>query len=438
MLHSFAITKPKGLHSERGPSTAHRWRICTGSVAKSRGIPNEAGMDAAQGTVFHEFAAICLEQDLDPYGFIGAKMTVPPHGVIEFDHEMATAMVPGLDVLRALDGPNCLMIVEEVVSLDEWVGPGEFGTTDCIIIDFDNWRIIAFDWKYGAGVPVSPEYNDQAMLYILGAWSSFIREMWENHLWASAEMNGVDFDPNDPWEESIEVQVMIEQPRAPGGGGTWITTMGEILREGGKIRRDAELTTDPDAPLVPGEKQCKFCPAARINSCEARANFILAQIGTDLDMLDKGFADGEEMEFPKAISPEARSQVLLHRAMIEQYLGQLHKEAYHDAEKGRPTPGLKLVEGRRPNREWVDPVKAEAVLKARLSDGAYKPKEIVSPAEAEKTVGAKAYKSFFAAHVRQGPPKPVLVPDFHNGERIQNFNDMFDDLETNADISNLI
>ena len=48
-------------HSERGPSTAHRWRPCPASVRLSRGLPNTAGIEAAYGTVFHEVAALCLE-----------------------------------------------------------------------------------------------------------------------------------------------------------------------------------------------------------------------------------------------------------------------------------------------------------------------------------------------------------------------------------------
>jgi len=422
MLHRFPISKKRGLHSERGPSSAHRWRVCKASVAKSRGLPNTAGIDAAMGTVFHEYAALCLEHELDPHGFIGATMEVDQHGVLTFDDEMATAMLPGLDVLRALEGPGCIMVVEQIVDLFEWIGEGEFGTADCIIIDFLNWRIIAFDWKYGAGVPVQPEMNDQAMLYILGAWTSFIRAMWLRHLQDDAEAKGQVFNDNDPWEESIEVQVMIEQPRASGGGGTWVTNMGVLLREGKRIRQDAEDTLDPDAEFTPGEKQCKFCPAARYNTCEARAEFIL-KMGTGIEYLsdlDRAFDDGDEIEFPKAISPEARSLVLMHKGMIEQYLAQLHVEAYHDAEHGRPTPGMKMIEGRHPARAWVDPVKAEAVLKARLGDDAYQPRALLSPAAAQKVVGGKVYEATIKRHVNYGNPRPILVATTEPGEPIKN------------------
>lgn len=421
MLKTFPVTRPKGEHSERGPSSAHRWRACKGSVLKSRLLSSSAGIDAAMGTVFHEFAAICLEHDLDPHGFVGAKMEVEPHGVLEFDHEMANAMLGGLDILKGLEGPDCIMVVEQIVSLEEWVGPGEFGTTDCVILDFDNWRIIAFDWKYGAGVPVSPEMNDQAILYVLGAWSTFVRDMWLERLYADAETNDTRFDEEMPWEEDIEVQIMIEQPRAKGGGGTWITSMGALLREGRRIRQDAEETLNPDAPLNPGEKQCKFCPAARHNTCEARARYLLEMARVDFDALEEDFENGDEIEFPKALSPEARSQVLMHKQMIEQYLDQLHKEAYHDAEHGRPVPGMKMIEGRHPARAWVDPHKAEAVLKGRLGDDAYEPRKVLSPAVAQKVVGTKVYEATIKRHVNYGESRPILVAETEAGEPIANF-----------------
>ena len=452
MLHSFAISPKKGLHSERGPSTAHRWRPCPGSVRKSRGIPNVAGIEAAYGTVFHEFAAHCLELGVGPYGFVGAMMTVDAHGVIEFDHEMAVNMLPGLDVLNALEGPGCIMVVEQIVDLREWVGEDEFGTTDCVIIDFENNRIIIFDWKYGAGIPVSPNYNDQAILYFLGAWSSFIRAMWLKGLYdrylevegprprqRGAPQNLAEFemDLGPSWADEIEVQVMIEQPRAPGGGGTWITDVATLLEEGEKIRRDAKRTEDFDAPVVPGEKQCKFCPAARVNSCEERAAYISSMIGADLDSLHDGFVEGEEIEFPRALTPEARSQIIIHAPMIKQYLAQLDAEAHSDAERGKPTPGLKLVEGRRPDRKWSDEAKAKAVLLRRLGDDAFKPRELVTPMGAQKLVGKAVFDAVFARQVTQGDARTILVTDFHPGETIQSFSDAYDDLQELDEPENL-
>jgi hypothetical protein len=424
-------------HSERGPSTAHRWRPCPASVIASRGIPNEAGIAAAMGTVFHEYAAICVEFGLDPQGFVGDKMYVKGFGWLTFDQEMADSMLNGLDLLWAMnDVSGAKMIVETKVNLEVWVGPGEFGTADVAIIDVTNWRIIVFDWKYGQGVPVSPDHNDQAILYALGTWSTFARQMF---LEAMAEADGWDAamraEAGAPWEDDIEVIIMIEQPRAPGGGGTWVTTMGELLAEGERIRADADASLVPGAPFVPGPKQCQFCPAARVNKCKARAEMLLAEVGQDFDGLEDDFIAGAEMEVPEArsLTPEQRTQVLLHRSMIEKFLDQLHLEAYQDAKSHRPTPGLKLVPGRNPPRKWKDPVRAELMLEHDLAHKAFT-KKLLSPTQVEGTVGKRSYQTRFAAMVDLGEAKPILVPESDKRQRLPDITSDFDDLENDDDL----
>ena len=84
-------------------------------------------------------------------------MYVEGFGHMVFDQAMADNMLNGLDYLwAASNSPGSKMIIEKRVSLEEWVGPGEFGTTDAAIVDPLRWRMIGFDWKYGQGVPVSP------------------------------------------------------------------------------------------------------------------------------------------------------------------------------------------------------------------------------------------------------------------------------------------
>lgn len=418
-------------HSERGPSTAHRWRPCPGSVRLSRGLPNTAGIEAAYGTVFHDFAADCLELGIDPQGFVGDRMLVDEeHGWIEFDQEMADSMLNGLDIVWAMaDVPGAKLIVEERVSLEDWVGEGEFGTTDAAIIDPLNWRLVVFDWKYGQGVPVSPERNDQAMLYALGTWTTFAASMFEEYLREQAHESSVIFDPNSPWEDDIEVIIMIEQPRAPGGGGTWRTTMGELLAEGQKIRRDAKRTEDPNAPFKPGVKQCQFCLAAKFNKCKARAEMVLDAAGLDFDDLDNADLTGAPLAIPeiRSLTPEQRTQVLLHRKLIEKFLEDLHTEAYQDAQAARPVPGMKLVAGRNPPRKWKDEFKAEVMLEHDFAHKAYT-KKILSPTAVEDKIGKRTYKDRYSRMVDTGEAKPILVPADDKRDPLPDITSDFDGL----------
>jgi hypothetical protein len=393
-------------HSERGPSTAHRWRVCPGSVALSRGIPNTAGFDAAEGTVFHEYAALCLEFRIDPQVFIGEKMLVPPHGMVEFNASMAGHMLNGLDILWALmDEPGSKWIIEKRVPLHNWIGPGEFGTTDFMLVNPALSKIVVWDWKYGAGVPVDPERNDQAILYFLGAWDAFGRGMFWDYL---SDLHGENWgmiESGAPWEDDILVQVMIEQPRAKGGGGTWTTNVSELLRLGEQIKRDAAKTYEPGAPLVPGEKQCKFCPAARANVCEARARYVVELLGVDFEDLDSE----APLSLPKALTPEARTKLLMARPMIDGFMQQLHGEAYDDLMSRRPCPGLKLVEGRHPPRKWRDEAKAEVLLKSRFGEKAYT-KKLLSPTAANDLLGDTEYNLRIRPMVEYGEPRPEMVP----------------------------
>lgn len=416
-------------HSERGPSTAHRWRKCKASVRKCRGLPDTAGIDAAHGTVFHYFAALCLEMGLDPQGFVGDTLYVEKFGDLVFDQAMADNMQYGLAILRAyMDEPGVFLLIEKKLHLDEWVGPGEMGTTDFTLIDVNNWRIISFDWKYGAGVPVSPEENDQAMLYVLGAWSDYGRRMFHE---AMTERHEDGQWENAPWEDDIEVTIIIEQPRVEGGGGVWKTNMGHVLSVGDQILVDAKATEDPNAEFNPGPSQCKFCAAAKFNTCEARARFLSDLAGLDFDNLEDDFAVCAEPEIPAAtaISPQQRSQILLHKDMITKFLDDLHASAYRDAEKGNPVPGMKLVAGRTPARAWKDEQKARIVLTKRFGDDA-EVRKLISPSQVEEKIGKKAFKELFSKAIKESAAKPILVPDTHKKEAIRNVLDDFDDIET--------
>jgi hypothetical protein len=363
-------------------------------------LPDDAGIEAALGTVFHEYAALCLELGLEPYVFID-KPCDTDHGTLYFDSEMADHMLSGLDYVRDIAAqPGVQMFVEVQIDISPWVGfaddgtPG-FGTSDVILIDFINRIIYVFDWKYGAGVPVDPRWNDQAILYLLGAWNSLAGEMFG-------------------WEpEGIEVRIIIEQPRAPGGGGVWPTTMVEMLAEGEKIKADAEATLDPDAPCNPGKKQCSFCKAAKANTCKSRTEYLLSVFDTKMDEVEELAEIGAKLPLPKpkALTPEQRSFILLNKDMVTKWFDDLHAEAYADAEAGRPVPGMKLVDGRSPARVWKDEAKAKFMLDAEFGEKAYT-KKYLSPTGVEDVIGKKAFKgSKFARATKVGEPAPVLVPE---------------------------
>jgi hypothetical protein len=402
-----------GIHSSLGASKAHRYRACPGSVAACRDLPDSSGEEAAQGTVFHEVAADVLQFGLNPHHFVGHEIEVEGFGFLPFTEEMAVKMQTGLDLVWAFaDAPSAKLIVEQRLDLSRWLGPDQFGTSDACVIDPQNRLIVVFDWKWGAGVPVDPCENDQAVLYALGVWDRFERDF-----------DGIEHD-------KITVKIIIEQPRAAGGGGIWDTTVEWLLLEGEKIRRDAELTRDPNAPRIPGVKQCKFCPAARFKTCREYVQFNLDMVGQKFEDLDEAFSVGAALVPPdvKALTPQQRSQILLNESMFRAFLKDLHEEALNDAIAGRDVPGMKLVDGRSPPRRWKDEEKAGVILRKKLGKAA----EIVSlksPAMIEETVGKTAFEKDFGLLVDVGKPKPVLVPEHDKRQARPNIHDKFDNLD---------
>lgn len=402
-----------GAHSRLSPSSAHRWRKCAGAPNQEAGLPDTAGIEAAEGTVFHEYAGLCLEIGLDPHVFVGAPCDTG-HGTLTFTREMADAMLYGLDYVRDwASEPGTSIYIEQRVDLSPWLGEEEFGTSDCCIVNKTKRRIIVFDWKYGAGVPVSPIWNDQGILYTLGCWNTYkLFEMFAG------------IDPAD-----IEVLIVIEQPRAQGGGGIWYTNMAVLLSEGHKIIIDAEATKDDDAAIVPGTKQCQFCRAARANTCKPRVEHTLRMFDLGLDEISEFAEIGATIPLPKlrALTPKQRSYILLNQSSITGWLGALHAEAYDDALKGRPVPDMKLVLGRSPARAWKDVEKTKPTLERAFGDKAYT-RKLLSPAQVEEAVGKKAYGERFDKHVAKGDPKPELVPATDRRDSIPDAGSKFDAL----------
>jgi hypothetical protein len=379
-------------HSHLGPSGWDGFVRCPGKPNAEREFPDSAGYAAAEGTVFHELVSDCLELGLEPEDFRGGRLVVDGFD-IPYDDDMMRYARDGLDFVRSyMADPNVVVYIETRVDISPWTLPGQFGTADVVIVNIKERWIIVFDWKYGKE-PVYAEENYQAQGYCLGTWQTLVGELFG-------------WDPS-----GVKVTIIIEQPRVPGAGGTWDTTMQRVLEFGQHVRRQAVLSTSPKAPRVAGPKQCRWCRARA--TCGELAEWHLENLDLDLDDLDDGYVTGLPPALPENLTPERRSYLLEIRPLLMQWLDALHASTYHDASTGRPTPGLKLVEGRRPPRKWDDKSthKAERALLKILGDKAYAPAQILSPTQAEKLAGKPAYESALKRFVDEGSPAPVLVPD---------------------------
>jgi hypothetical protein len=386
-------------HSRLSPSSAHRWLRCPGAPNLEANIPEDRSSEfAAEGTVAHAVRSECLEFGLEPHDFIGKKITADGH-TFEVDAEMADALQPGIDRCRDWDG---LEFVEQSVSLERWL-PNTKGMFDYGKLGHD--RIRVDDLKYGAGVPVSPVENEQLMLYALGFYDA-----QGQHTFAEKFL------------------LTIDQPRCPGGGGEWPISLNDLLEFGMKAKVIGEMTLSPEAPRIPGEKQCTWCSAKDI--CPEYAAFNLRTVGQKFDDLDANDMADLPPVLPKSVTPEQRSYIIRHSSMFTDWLDALHSDALNDALRGEKVPTMKAVIGRKGNRDWVDEKRAAAVVVPIFGESSHT-KKLISPTEVEKRLGKKAMAANkdFKGLVTQSDGKPCLVPETDSRPAIVPVADRFEDLE---------
>lgn len=381
-------------HARLSPSAASRWINCPGSVALCATLPTPPStFYSDEGTSAHALAEKCILEKCDAARYLGWHILPQNGGALwtnpltcreqkgfEVTTEMAEAVQMYLDALRE---PGLPIIPEQRLSL-EHVWSGMFGTCDAQIHDRANGVLYVWDYKHGAGVLVAPDENAQAMLYAEAALHALKDKSWVK-----------------------TVRIGIAQPRHRSGGiMTWDTTPGYIedwIK--GTVKPAALATTKKDAPLVPGEKQCRWCAAKAV--CPAL-------LGQSLEVAQVAFKDIVPQEVPtltfpnpRDMTPEERAKVATLLTALDDYKASFFNYLQELAERGDNTPGWKLVRGKA-NRKWKSEAMVVNALEPILGDLLWE-KKILSPAKVEKIKGID--KKALAALWETPEGKITLVPE---------------------------
>ena len=365
-------------HAQWSASSTERNWMCAGAIALTDDLPDTSSEAAEWGTVAHMISEKCLRQNIDAITFLGTTEKGKKHE-FEVDEEMVECAQTFIDYVRSVTGDTGVLMVEQKFSLADLKPPFDAGgTADAVIFLDDEQRLEVIDLKGGRGVVVEVEGNKQLRTYALGA-------MLANKGLPVRTITSTIVQPRAPHKsgrirsETYHVADLAEW------AGDLLPAMHRARQAKDHLESGEPMASWAAAYLNAGN-HCKFCKAAGF--CPALSKKAQDAAGLWFDDLDQPRLANS----PDAMSPEALAAALDAADMIEGWISATRSFAHAQAESGATIPNYMLVDkiGR---RKWATGDENEIVTKMR-SLGVDDPftRKVVSPAQAEKLLGAKRKK----------------------------------------------
>lgn len=364
-------------HAALSPSKRHRWALCPGSIREEAKYPDPpSGAAAIDGTHSHTLLEWSVENGLaNPHDREGYVLK-DHEGEFTVDSARAARVKVAVDYITsrvAEFNGMCEVIAETRVDPKWFTGRDDLsGTVDVQIIGNGILEII--DYKDGMGV-VEAEGNQQLEQYAIGvlAGCKLAYNVPEQYPWHTVRMT-------------------IIQPKLAMKGmpaiSTWEVGVKYLLDRVEVLSREARATDDPQAPLLPGEKQCQYCAVK--GACPALAEKALSQVNVMFKPQAMDLAQQSADKDPTTMSDQQITQIMEAAPLVRQLLEGVEKEALRRLKAGQPVAGLKLVNGKG-SRVWALPETemAEKLVAMGIPKAAIYETKLVSPAKAEKLTWEK-------------------------------------------------
>ena len=378
------------------------WLSCAGSLIPNLFAPDDAGEDAAYGTVGHMVGETWLKNGEKPIHMRGTRHFVPSGDfgfLIEVDDVMFDHVERYVDWCKDLPGDHYVETRVDISCLTPI--PNQKGTADhaaCM-----PGRLVITDLKLGKGVRVYANENSQALLYALG----FFFE-WD---WL------YDFQ---------EIVIRIAQPRMDVFE-EWTVDRKYLLDFAEYVKPRAAAAWVQNAPRTPSNEACQWCRVE--GTCGARIKQLFDVSEGVFDTIGKEIATEEVVEFrekvrsdwefaaldPAKLSPEELERIFSFKDGIDRLWKKMAAAMSQRVAEGLPMKHWKIVEGRSFRAFRNKKSAGERLIELGCKREEVFATEIVSPAAAEELLRKAGHKSkdiprLLADLVFKPPGKATLVP----------------------------
>ena len=336
------------------PSAAARWIACPASVQLSARMPKgEAGAAAQRGTAIHSLSESCFLTSSAPEEWLGIDVEG-----IRMDQDAITYARKHLDYIETEELRLGNVFVEQFVTAYESPAVKVAGTADVLGWSDDTGEFIIGDLKTGRGYVDAD--SDQMRIYALGGMRLAKKQF-------------------------KTVTMTIVQP-CHGVNRHHTMTVPDLLRWEAKVLIPAiQAAMATTAEAVPSEAACQWCPAKAI--CPAHIEpFNIMSVAQE----------------PPALSDEQLTSFLDNISKVEGFIKALETYATKRIADGASLRGWQMGP-KKSTRKWTDEQEAALALhEAGLTSMQIYPKEIISPAVAEKLLGDKTVTETLTSKVSSG------------------------------------
>jgi hypothetical protein len=259
------------------PSKLERAALCPGSPRMTKDLPWKDSPAAGRGRALHDAMALLFQTRGQGWDQVRKSVPANPLCKPEDIKQVEAAWEWGRELLPADAGT--LTVIEQPLKID-WMGLSG-GKPDAIFISPKFKQAVLIDWKFGSGAVEDPEANWQMRAYSAGVLST-----WPEHGLQAVEAAIIQPGAYKK-DDSVRSHVFTKD---------YLHGMAE------EIRKVVAAAKAPDAPLIAGAAQCRFCDAK--DGCSAYKAWAAKKAQAQEEQQQQAIAEITTVGSPVLVEPE--------------------------------------------------------------------------------------------------------------------------------------